>query len=324
MSPTFKYPNHSIGEHIVPFQLIFHKNKTVEEVLNIIQKKIGSWPNTEKIFVVNEENKLIGEVSFKNLLSGKPSHSISEIMNSSIEKLTDHSHQNTAIKLAIAKGLETIPVVNQEEKFLGILDAAQILKIMHEEHVEKLMHFSGILNNETLKEGYKANIYHSVKARIPWLVLGLMGGFLSTFVIRSYSPTLESEIALAFFIPVIVYMNAAVGTQAQTIYVRYSALEKIKLVKSLLFEVKVSLFIGLVLSLVMYSFAAIAFGFHIANIVALSMFLGILASAFISTTIPWLLNRLGRDPAIGSGPFTTIIHDLVSIVIYFTVAAILL
>jgi magnesium transporter len=322
--PSFKYPNHTIGQHIVPFQLFFHKDKTVQQVIAFIEKKIGSWPNTEEIYVVNEDNKLIGQIDFKDLVSTKHGTKLSEIMDKNFESLTDHSHQNTAIKLAINKGLESIPVTTKGGTFLGIIDSGQILKIMHEEHVEKLMHFSGILANESLVAGYKSKITSVVESRLPWLLLGLTGGALSTFLIRYYSSALETELALAFFIPVIVYMNAAVGTQAQIIFVRYSALEKVQFVKSLIFELKVASLIALTLSAFIFVFTAILIGINIATIVALSMFLGILSSAIIGTAIPFLLERSGKDPAIGSGPFTTIIQDLLSILIYFTIATALL
>lgn len=321
MDKVVNYPTHSIGQHFVPFSLIFHKDKSVAEVISSIEKKIGSWPNTEEIYVIDNDKKLIGQIEFKKLVSAKPNTKISVIMNKSFESLTDHSHQSTAIKLAINKNLESIPVTDKDNIFLGIIDSGQILKIMHEEHVEKLMHFSGILENASLLQGYKAKITHVVGSRLPWLFLGLTGGALSTFLIRSYSETLEVELALAFFIPVIVYMNAAVGNQAQTIFVRYSTLEKVQFVKSLMFELKVSFLIASTLAFAIFIFTAIVVGIKIASIVSLSMFLGIVSSAIIGTVIPFLLEKHGKDPAIGSGPFTTIIQDLISIVIYFSIAS---
>ena len=169
-------------------------------------------------------------------------------MNKNFVSLTDHSHQESAVKLAIKKGVESIPVVDQDRHFLGIIDAEQIFKIMHEEHVERLMHFSGILNNEALVLNYKSKVWAVVKSRLPWLLLGLAGGIASTLIVDKFSQILETELTLAFFIPVIVYMNDAVGTQTQTIFVRYSALEKIVFIKSLLQETKAAILIGAVLS----------------------------------------------------------------------------
>ncbi len=320
MSDKNPYPKHSLYDHVVPFDLVFGKNETVGKTLKLIQQEKESWPNSENLYVVDDERKLIGVIDFKLLLASSPNIKLSEIMNKKFDILTSHSHQSTAIDIAVKRGVVSIPIVDKELHFLGIIDAGAIFKIMHEEHVEKLMNFSGILNHESLIEGYKTRIKDVAKSRLPWLIFGLVGGGVSTFIVQVYAKTLQTEIALAFFIPVIVYMNDAVGTQAQTVFVRNSTIEKVKLVKSLIFETKVTLLIGATLSTIMYAFAAIWLGSKLALVVSLSMFLGILSSALIGTVIPWCLEKLGKDPAIGSGPFTTIIQDLLSIVIYFGIA----
>ena len=318
------YPKHTIGEHIVPFQLTFLKDETIEKVLSTIQKRRFSWPNTESVFVIDKDNKLVGAIEFKELLTAKPDQQLEDMMNRSFKSLTDHSHQNTAIKLAVKEGIELIPVTDQNGHFLGIIDADQIFKIMHEEHIEKLMHFTGILKTEAFVDAYKSKISTSVRARIPWLILGLIGGIASTFIIKGFDHTLREEIALAFFIPLIVYINAAVGYQTQTIFVRYSSLEKVSLKKILLYELRVAFLISLILSFGVFIFATLWIGMRVAEIVSLSMLIGVITSAIIGISIPWLLNKLGKDPAIGSGPLTTIIQDLLSVAIYFSIASTLL
>jgi len=324
MKIDHNYPKHSIGQHIVPFALTFEKNETAERVLAKIRGKAGSWPNAEEIFVLDPNKKLIGALDFNKLLSAPLQEKLESLMRRDFVSLTDHSHQDSAAKLAVKMDLESIPVTDRGGRFLGIVDAGQIFKIMHEEHVEKLMHFSGILDNEAFLTGYKAKILTSVKSRFPWLFLGLIGGILSTILVERFSHTLETKLALAFFIPVIVYMNAAVGTQTQTIFVRYSFLERIGFRKSLFYEIRVAATVGVILSLTIFTFTALWLDAHLAIIVSLSMFFGILSSALIGTLIPWFLQKAGKDPAIGSGPFTTIIQDLLSISIYFTIASALL
>lgn len=319
-----KYSQHSIGEHLVPYRLVFHKDSKVSEVTSKVRHDPTTWPNSEDIIVVDSDNKLIGVVELKKILASPGKITLANLVSENYPYVTEQAHQSNVAKIALRHGTENIPVVDEDNHFVGIIDATQILKILHEEHVEKLMHFSGILNNESLLEGYKARIAHVVRSRLPWLLLGLAGGAFSTFLIRSYSKALETELSLAFFIPVIVYMNAAVGTQAQTIFVRYSSFEKIHLLKSLIFELKVSAIVALTLASIIFVFTGILIDFNIGVIVALSMFFGILSSAVIGTIIPWFLEKQGKDPAIGSGPFTTIIQDLLSIIIYFNVASMLL
>ena len=324
MTKANSYPSHSIGKHVVPFQLVFHKNDTVEKTVATIRKKIGSWPNTEVVFVIDKQKKLIGAVDFRKLVSAPTQNSLEQIMGKDFIVLTDHSHQSSAVKIAIKRGVESIPVTTSDGSFLGIIDAGQIFKIMHEEHIERLMHFSGILDNESFIEAYKSKIPKAVQSRLPWLALGLIGGILSTLVIKSFDHTLQEELSLAFFIPLVVYMNAAVGNQTQTIFVRYSALEKVSFRKATMYELKVAAVVGAILSLGVLIFSSFWIGVRVSRIVSLSMFSGILISVLLGTFIPWLLQKMGKDAAIASGPFSTIIQDLISVVIYFTIASFLL
>lgn len=318
------YPKHSLGEHIVRFDLVFNKSQSVENTLSGIQKLKGSWPNSESIYVVDDSNKLVGVVDFKNLLSAKADSKLSEIMNRKFESVTSHSHQNTAINIAVKKGVESIPVVDNELHFLGILDAGAIFKIMHEEHIDKLMNFSGILTSGDYTDMLRTKVSKLIKERLPWLLFGLLGGIFATIIVEKYELVLKEVVALAFFIPVIVYINDAVGTQTQTIFVRLSALETVPFKKYFLQELKIALVVGASLSALIFVF--ILFWFRdpaIGAVVGLSMLCGIISSVFIGTFFPWLLQKMGKDPAIGSGPFTTIIQDLLSILIYFSIASFL-
>lgn len=320
-----QYPRHTVGQHVVHFPFVFHKDATVQHAIDAIEQKKGSWPNSEFLYITDSNNKLIGLVDFRKLLAAKKAQTLEYVMEKKFFSITDHTHQEKAAQLAVVNDLETIPVTDSNGHFLGIIDSEQIFKILHENHVEKLMHFSGVLDVESISNGYKTNTIQAVTARIPSLVLGLVGGFVSISIIENFSHTLNSELALAFFIPVIVYMNAAVGTQIQTIFVRFSAFEKIKIQKALWHELKVTSVIGVILSVLIYAFSIMRFNNPaIAMIVLLSMFLGILTSVFIGIFIPWALLKLGKDPAIGSGPFTTILQDLLSIFIYFSIASALI
>lgn len=319
------YPKHSLGDHVIPFQLVFGKNETVEKTISEVQKLKGSWPNSENIYVIDEDRKLVGEIAFNTLLSSPHKLKLKEIMNKKFESLTSHSHQSTAVTIALKHDIESIPVVDRELHFLGIIDAGAIFKIMHEEHMEKLMHFSGILNSEDYTDMLKQKMGKLVKERLPWLLFGLFGGILATIIVERFEVVLQEVVTLAFFIPVIVYISSAVGTQTQTIYVRLSALEKVPFKKYFIQQFKITVLLSAALSVAMFTFIAVWFrDIAVGFVVGLSMLAGILSSVFIGTFFPWFLQKMGKDPAIGSGPFTTIIQDLLSIVIYFSIATVLL
>lgn len=324
MEKRVAYPKHSIAQHIVAFDLVFGLKDTVSSVLKKIEKEATSWPNIEHLFIVDDNRKLLGTVEFAKLLECPPEAKLQDIATEKFVFVTEHSHQNNVAKIALKMGVENIPVVDEEGHFVGIIDATEILKILHEEHVEKLMHFSGILNNEAFVEAYKSKVSTSVRSRLPWLILGLAGGVFSTFIIQIFDHTLEKELSLAFFIPLVVYINAAVGYQTQTIFVRLGALEKIDIKKALFYELKVGLIVATVLSLGIFVLTTFWINMNVSEIVALSMFVGIMISVVLATMIPWLLQKTGRDPAIGSGPFATILQDLVSVAVYFSIASSLL
>lgn len=161
--------------------------------------------------------------------------------------------------------------------------------------------------------------------RLPWLIVGLLGGMLATRVAAYFETLLTSEVALAFFIPVIVYMSDAVGTQTETIYVRNLSKRQLNFWVYLAKELTLGLILGLI-----FGFAIGAFAFlwlekyAVALVVGLAMFASIVTATVISLVIPSLLYRGHTDPAVGAGPFTTVIQDLISLLIYFLIATLII
>ncbi len=320
-----EYKTHSIGQHIVTCKLIFTRREKVSQVLKTIRNDRKDWPNSENVFVLNMDGKLIGIVDFKKLVASSDQTRLEQIMTRRFEVVTAHSHQHRVARLAITKGMDTIPVVDQEGKFLGIINPRAILTILHEEHVEDLMRFSGIVANEDELDINKLSTKSVIIKRLPWLVLGIVGGMIATKVVGNFENALQTQLALAFFIPVIVYMNDAVGTQTETIYVRTAAFEKVDIKKYLTREIKTSFVLAIILSSLISLFAYSIFANkQITLIVGTSMFIGVITASLLATIIPWLFTKFKKDPAAGSGPFTTVIQDILSLVIYFTIASVLL
>lgn len=165
-----------------------------------------------------------------------------------------------------------------------------------------------------------------IKTRLPWLIIGVLGGTVTASIVSSFENVLSILLALAAFAPVLAYISDAVGTQSETLTVRSIALDPKLSVKSyflreLLVAVSLALACGFLITLVAL------IGWHnplLGLIVGLSMFLSILAAVFISTSLPFLFKRLDLDPAIASGPFATMLGDVATMTIYFSVASLLL
>jgi len=169
------------------------------------------------------------------------------------------------------------------------------------------------------------SVEHLLRDRIPWLFLGLFGGLLTTVLVSNYEAILYADIRLAFFIPIIVYLSDAVGTQTETIYIRAIAKKKVHFLDYLLKESIVGLFLGVLFGFCLGIFAAywlhsvaIAFTIGLATLINLTM------APILAVTIPSIIRRQHSDPALGAGPVATIIQDLLSLLIFFFIASVVI
>jgi len=160
-----------------------------------------------------------------------------------------------------------------------------------------------------------------VWVRLPWLLVGLVGGIFATNIVRYFEAVLQKKLALAFFIPVVVYMADAVGTQTEALFIRTELLGGISKKRYMLREGAVGFCLGLICAGLSFFFAYLLFrDFKLALIIGLALFATIFLSVFLAVGIPVLLIKLGKDPGVGSGPFATALQDILSITVYFAIA----
>lgn len=164
-----------------------------------------------------------------------------------------------------------------------------------------------------------------IKLRFPWLVIGLTGGLMASYVISNFELSLRENISLAFFISVIAYMSDAMGTQTETVFIRAITDLKFNISKYIFREVGIGLTLGGMFG-VLSGIAAsiIAESSKVGMVVGISLFLSMTVASLFACLTPIVLRSFKQDPAVGSGPFTTAIQDLVSLTIYFTIATIIL
>lgn len=185
----------------------------------------------------------------------------------------------------------------------------------------KLVHHDSLMKAELVS----ARFWDLIKIRFPWLIIGLTGGLLASFVVSNFELTLRETVSLAFFIPVIAYMSDAIGTQTETVFIRALSNLKFNIGKYIIREIIVGVTLGSV-----FGFLAGIFAFFLAGSVAVGIIVGL--SLGLSMTIatglacvtPIILKGFRQDPAVGSGPFTTAVQDVVSLTIYFLVATLIL
>jgi magnesium transporter len=227
---------------------------------------------------------------------------------------------------AIRHQMSAVPVTDEDGRLLGVVPPMVLLQILRHEHVEDIHRLAGIRHETVLaRSAIEAPPVRRARDRLPWLLIGLAGSMVATFVVAAFERSLESRVAIAFFIPGIVYLADAIGTQTEAIAVRGLSLSHSPLRTLVGGEMRTGLLIGLVLGAASLPLVWLAFG-DIRLAVAVS--LSIVAAGTLATTVglllPWLLERLGRDPAFGSGPIATIIQDVLSLLIYFGIATLLL
>lgn len=185
----------------------------------------------------------------------------------------------------------------------------------------KLSHHDSLMKAELVS----AKFWDLIKIRLPWLMVGLVGGLLASTVVSRFETSLQETLALAFFIPVITYMSDAIGTQTETILIRALTNLKFNISKYIYRELLLGAVAGSVLGIVTGVFAYfLSASPKVGYVVGLSLFLSMTFATVLACFTPLVLRSFGKDPAIGSGPFTTAVQDVVSLLVYFSVAMMIL
>jgi magnesium transporter len=317
----------SVMETKVP--VVFEYN-TLSEVTRVLTEKINEFETINYIYVIDQEHKLKGVLSIKELFRNDLTQSqqkASEFVQKPMVSAGKDIDQEQVALLAIKHSIKAVPVVDRDGTFLGAVPSDQILNILHTEHLEDILLFSGIgVSDNPLSDFTRSDTFLHFKKRFPWLMFGLMGGFLAAFVVNFFEGVLAEEIALVAFIPAVVYMADAVGSQTQMIFIKTLALEKTLKIKSYIArEVAVNSLLAGVLGLVIF---LISWGWlrslSLSLILGISIFLTVIFSMFVAICLPWLLQKIKQDPATASGPPATVIRDIASLLIYFVVAFLIL
>jgi len=321
------YPPETAGRKMIEnVPLAFSKEKILD-VKKRLFEKMEEFETINYIYVVNQDKKLLGVFSVKEVFRKPEENKVEEIMQTEVIKARPYTDQERIALLALKYNLKAIPVVDKEEHFLGVVTSDTILDILHSEHIEDILRSAGVHNSVYFpSKVMKTPVGILAKARIPWLIIGLLGGILGAQIANFFETPLQTHFALVAFIPLMVYMADAVGTQTQTLIARNLALDLgFSFKKYLLKEIKVSLLIALILGIFLSIISILWYRLlFLGLILGISLFLTIITAIFIGSLIPYLLQKFKQDPAIGSGPFATIITDICSLGIYFSVATILL
>jgi magnesium transporter len=297
----------------------------VEEML---AKYAETFDTIDYIYVVNEENILKGVISIKKVYSTEDNDTLVEdVMKQELVKVEPSIDQERIVYLALSHGLKALPVVDADSHLLGIVPYDKILKTFNQEVKKDIFRFGGLFHRVG-KEYTSINSSASVmmESRLPWLIVGVLGGTAAASVVSSFEEILSKFLILAAFIPVLVYMSDAVGTQSEALIIRSIALDpELSVGGYIIREVKIAAMLAVICGFLISIVAIVGWGnYFLGAVVGVSMFVSIITAVCISTILPLVFKRFNYDPAVATGPLATIISDIATLGIYFYVAILLI
>lgn len=299
-------------------------NAKVEEVLKLfLNKKI--FESISNVYVLDDD-KFVGQLKIEEVVKNEKNQVIEELIKEEHKVVVSPNTELRKVALkAMSHNLTALPVVDKSGKFLGAITTDTILKTLDSKSVAQVLRHGGI-NISHQPNIYSTDIKTSLKHRLPWLLAGLLGGIATAGIITGFEKTLEQNLVLAIFIPLIVYMADAIGNQMEAFVIR-------DLDKSVQFDFKKYIgkqlevvgLIALILSVIIFIFSLISFySMKLSFVIAVGLFCASISSVITGVMIPFIFSKLKLDPADASGPIATIIQDFSSLLIYFTIATIFL
>lgn len=292
-----------------------------DPVAAVLDSLRGKRFDTASMVAVCEGTRLVGLVSLECLLAAPDGAVVAEVMDTDPPLVTEDTAQERAAWVAVRRGEPSLAVVDDAGAFVGLIAPQRLLAVLLAEHDEDLARLGGFAGTASAaRSASTERVGRRLGHRLPWLLLGLVGAMLSAGLVGGFEESLQRNVLLAFFVPAIVYMADAVGTQTETLVVRGLSVG-VRIGGVVVREILTGLLVGLLLGALALPVTWWLWGDgRVAVAVALALLGACSIATLIAMALPWLLNRLGKDPAYGAGPLSTVIQDLLSIMIYLAVA----
>jgi magnesium transporter len=303
-----------------------HKNTIARDAIQSLQDQ----EEAEMVFylyVTDDDDRLVGVVSLRDLVTSPPDKTLDNIMTKNVISVQPETDQEEVAKIVSRYNYLAVPVIDLEEHMLGIVTVDDVVDVIREEATEDFLQMAGAGKD---REILLKSSWGNARARLPWLFASWVGGVAAVAIIGVFKNMLETTVALAAFIPVIIGMGGNIGTQSSTIIVRGLATGRVDIgnnLKIILKEIKVGLILGVLYGLLLGVFATLKFVNttpYLGLIVALSILSSMIISTFVGTLVPLLFRKLDIDPAIATGPFVTTSIDIIGVTLYFLIASALI
>ena len=332
----------SVGDVMTDGYVAVAPETTIADAMDRFQEFAPEDPSRTTIYytyVVDEDGRLMGVASLREMLAASNGDPISSIMAEDVVSFDEDADAEQAAMDVADLHYPAVPVVDDEGRLVGIVRSERLVDVMEAESSEDMLRMQGMnlpeltaddltgVEEERSRIMLDASIRDILSIRVPWLVVALAGGFLAGGVIGVYEDTLEAVVILAFFIPVVMDMGGNVGTQSSTIFIRGVVLGHIdrsnvlcRITKETLVGALIGIMVGTIAAVVAFLWLG---RLDIAYVVFGAMVGTSVVAALVGFVIPWLVYLIGQDPAAASNPIVTTIKDVSGLLIYFGLATLL-
>lgn len=329
------YPENSIGRLMTPDYVYVYSDNTIEEVFATIRKYGKDSETINVIYVINKKGELLDDIRIQEFILNSPDKKVSELMDGRFVALRPDDDQETASEVFKMNNRVALPVVSSSNKLLGIVTIDDMLWVASEEFSEDMQKMGG---TAALEQPYlEMPIFQLFRKRAIWLVILFLGEMLTATAMAYFEEEIQKAVVLALFVPLIISSGGNSGSQASTLIIQAMAVGEItikewwrvlrrEIVSGLLLGTLLGI-IGFVRIFLWHSFAPNLYGEHwlaIGLTVGITLLGVVLWGTLSGSMLPMLLKRLGADPAVSSAPFVATLVDVTGLVIYFSVAYLLL
>ena len=314
------YEEYTAGSIMTTEYISIHANQTLHSAMQILKNEAPNAETIYYIFVIDEDKKLVGVISLRDLIINEPDMMISEVMNERVYSVGVAEDQEEVARRMKDYNFLALPVLDFRGHLLGIITVDDIVDVIDEEASDDYSKLAGITNVDSNDNGP----FSAAKKRLPWLIILLFLGMFTASLIGRFEETLDKVAILAVFIPLIAGMAGNTGTQALAVAIRRIAVgdaEEISTFKLILREAGTGLITGTICGIVVTIVVFVWQGeIFLGALVGISILATLTVATIAGAFIPLIMHRLKVDPAVASGPFITTINDIISILIYFGMA----
>ncbi len=301
-----------------------NKDWSVITAVKQMRKQAEDFEEVFSIYVVDEDDKLLGTLSLKRLLTTSANTKVADVFNEKIQYVKTYTSDMEVAKVMEKYDLYEVPVVDELMRLVGVITVDDVIDVIREEAEENYQLAAGITQNVDSDD----NIWKLTKARLPWLLLALVGSFVAVNISQSFSNAMNLYPQLFFFTPLVAAMAGNVGVQSSAIIVQGLANNNIsgsiwkRLGKEMLLALLNSTLLAGILLIATHFLMSTSY--EISSTIVLALVIVMILASLIGTSIPIILDKYGVDPAIATGPFITTSNDIFGLLIYFSIAKMIL